>query len=661
MTSATRGVNLIGYLRSENGLGQVARGLAASLDAVGIPHTDFVVDGPHRAQHEYHVQSGAVHDVNLVVVNADMCHATMRDLPAEVADAYTIGMWAWEIDAAPPSFVVAAAHVDEVWTYSRFGLPAVASAVDCPVHVGPVPVVIDSAATRDRADLGLPPGPLFLFCFDYTSVFARKNPVGVVDAFTRAFPRPGEATLVVKSVNATEFPEESRALAQSAEGRPDVLIRDGYLDALEQRQLFDACDAYVSLHRAEGFGLTIAEAMLLRKPVVTTAYSGNLDFTTRDNSYLVPWTPVAIGAGSAPYPSDVVWAEPDLAVAASHLRAIAENPGDASARAERGMHAIQSNHGPVAVGACLTQRLQAVPIHQRRRQPVTVAPPAATPNATPATGGVRQQVAFRAASRIRRFLGIDDSLAAQSTRIEAALNGSRTTAAQLAEFQSRVDATPYTSVPSRLTFDDNEPRVGSGSFWPEFTERYRGTEAFIKERMAKYVDRLAEHAPVIDLGCGRGELLELLGERSVDALGVDSDSQLIARLAQRGDRVVEADAVDYLAGLSASSLGAVFSAQFVEHLRHERIVALLGDAARVLKPGGLLVVETVNPLAIAALKVFWLDPTHEKPIYPETLLLMARAAGFASGHIEFPFGSGDWDRDRVTAGEYTLVARTASA
>ena len=181
------------------------------------------------------------------------------------------------------------AFVDEVWTYSEFERRAVEAAVDRPVRVLNPAIPLDRVRPRPRAALGLPDGFVFLYSFDYLSVFERKNPLAAIAAFTRAFSPGDGATLVVKGVNADSAPASRDALLAAAHGRPDIRVWHDYLDAGNQRSLIASCDVYVSLHRSEGFGLTMAEAMAAGTPVIATAYSGNLDFMDETNSFLAPY------------------------------------------------------------------------------------------------------------------------------------------------------------------------------------------------------------------------------------------------------------------------------------------------------------------------------------------------------------------------------------
>ncbi|HEX9189166.1 MAG TPA: class I SAM-dependent methyltransferase [Vicinamibacteria bacterium] len=179
-------------------------------------------------------------------------------------------------------------------------------------------------------------------------------------------------------------------------------------------------------------------------------------------------------------------------------------------------------------------------------------------------------------------------------------------------------------------------RAAADSAYTAFENRFRGTRDEVRARQADYVALLADHAPVLDLGCGRGEVLDLLRAAGVEARGVETSAHAVRECRARGLDVVEADVVAHLRGLEPGALGAVFAAQVVEHLPPAALQALLAGAHRALRPGGLLVLETVNAAsALAFLDVYIRDLTHERPLHPETLRFLAAAAGFSDARIEW--------------------------
>lgn len=160
--------------------------------------------------------------------------------------------------------------------------------------------------------------------------------------------------------------------------------------------------------------------------------------------------------------------------------------------------------------------------------------------------------------------------------------------------------------------------------------RYRGTEGEIAERVAVWVPRLAECGPVLDLGCGRGEVLEVLGAAGIDARGIDSSERMVAICRGKGLAAEVGDLFQVLGAVPAGSLGGVVSLHVVEHLPAAALVDLASLAFRALKPGGRLILETPNALSLmVSSRSFWLDPTHQRPVHPEYLAHCCRLAGFA--------------------------------
>ncbi len=193
---------------------------------------------------------------------------------------------------------------------------------------------------------------------DYFSVTKRKNPLGLVDAYLRAFAPEDGAMLVLKSINGADRVTDLEAVRAAAGERPDILVWDEYLTPERHTALLGCCDAYVSLHRAEGLGLTMAEAMGLGKPVIATGYSGNLEFMDDDIAFLVRSTLTPIGPGVDPYPADARWAEPDLAHAAVLMRKVFDDREHGADIGRRAADAIRSRWSAATVGPRLAAQLE---------------------------------------------------------------------------------------------------------------------------------------------------------------------------------------------------------------------------------------------------------------------------------------------------------------
>jgi glycosyltransferase involved in cell wall biosynthesis len=358
------GVNVAGYFASEKGMGEAVRSDVRLLRAAGIPFSidDFVDPGSVNSEAVARSVDGNPYRFNLVHVNADQlpAFATSR-APDYLEGRYTIGYWTWELSDFPPDWRRSFDYVDEVWVPSTFALDSIARGATKPVLRIPHVVEPDAPiAPRRRSDFGLPEDEfLFLFMFDFHSFVERKNPFGLVEAFKRAF-RPAEHVGLVLKCSHSEYDPELLEALRYAAGGARVHFVDAVLNRPQVRSLVSLSDAYVSLHRSEGFGLTMAEAMAFGKPVVATGYSGNVDFMRPANSFLVDYELVRIERDYGPYSKGLLWADPDLEQAARLLRSVVDQPGVAADRGALGRRDVLRELDPGAVGRIALQRLVSV-------------------------------------------------------------------------------------------------------------------------------------------------------------------------------------------------------------------------------------------------------------------------------------------------------------
>ena len=326
------GLDLVGYPGSDKSLGDLARRFDRALTDADVPHRllDHRRSGSPRRASDRDFDTGLRYDTSLVVVNPDQLPGLAAEQPALFAPSRrTIGFWHWDVEYVPDHVRDAARFVDEIWVLTEFTGRSLRAAVDVPVEVllVPVPEPVESGAARSA--LGMPDDRFaFLVTFDHLSVTERKNPVGAIEAFCAAFPEPSPTgpVLVVKSANAAHRWAAHERIHVAARGRSDVIIIDRFLDRGDQLAMVARCDCLVSLHRSEGLGLHLMEAMWFAKPTIATRYSGNLAFMDDDNSALVDARLVPVEHGEEYFPAEATWADPDLEQAAGWMRRLAADP-----------------------------------------------------------------------------------------------------------------------------------------------------------------------------------------------------------------------------------------------------------------------------------------------------------------------------------------------
>ena len=731
------GVNVAGYFRAELGVGETARQVVTALERQDIAIATVGLNASaSRQEHEYETDTvEPTFPVNLICVNADMLPTFAQQAgPDFFVDRYSIGLWWWEINEFPERFSKAFDHLDEVWVGSHFVADAISALSPVPVVRMTMPVSMPEIEKFSRGDLGLPEDFVFLFVFDYHSIFERKNPLAIVEAFTQAFPEGSGASLVLKSINSEHYAEEHERLLEASEAHPDIHVIDRYVSAAEKNAMFAACDCYVSLHRSEGFGNTLAEAMYLGKPVIATAYSGNMDFMTPQNSYPVDYDLRPVGEEAGPYPPTGEWAEPDVEHAAELMRHVFEHQEEAGERGRRAGDDLRRNHSPEVAGRAMAERLRRARARldagTERKRPQVQRPVgidtnplvhriATTPQ--PVSSGSRLGRILSPARRVflklmwpfamqqrvvnqellTKIREVDQSTRAslnqrdarnaknqsellraidrQNARIDEQSARIDEQSARIDEQNTRTDrlqnenrAIPYMAgSPFELFEKPVSGRVqgyARGNGKPEgigtydaFEDIFRGPEDFIRDRQRRYLGLLGNHEPVLDLGCGRGEFLDLLREQRVEYAGIDLDPDMVERCRAKGHQRVEvADANSYLEKCADDSIGVIFCAQVIEHMPYEELLRFYDLGLRKLKPGGLFIVETVNPHSVPALKTFWVDLTHKHPIFPEVALALCKINGFESAYVFHPNGTGDVESDRYETGEYAVVATKAA-
>ncbi|MCH2394338.1 glycosyltransferase [Oceanibaculum sp.] len=352
------GVTLVGHARGALGIGEDCRMAARALQEAGVPVAVLDVPVPGDAADDS--LRGLLSDAPPYAATL-LCLTGFASLELFAREGGGLwdgrsvaGLWPWELPRWPDRFAAACDLVDELWAASAFTAAAYG---DAPVPVRHLPpAVVVSPASLSRADFGLPAGSfLFHAGFDGNSTLARKNPLGVIDAFQMAFSRARrDVGLVVKAMN---LPPESE-LQDAIAADPRIKLIDRRLPRAEAEALLACCDAYVSLHRAEGFGRIPAEALALGLPVIATGWSGLADYLTAETGFPVDCALVPVLPGAYPFAEGQHWAEPDITHAARLMWQLADDPASARASAARGQALIRRDYSPEAAGRRYRARLE---------------------------------------------------------------------------------------------------------------------------------------------------------------------------------------------------------------------------------------------------------------------------------------------------------------
>jgi len=356
------GMNIAGYINGEFGIGEGVRANIRAAEAAGIPFAiNNFTRSPHRKKDTTYqnFSQDNPYPVNLIQVNADEVATFIKHIGSSYFDKkYNIGFWAWELPAFPPEWQPAFNHFHEIWTYSNYCAEAISALAPIPV-IKIMPSIALPAPSLNREALNLPKNKfIFLFVFDFSSRIERKNTLATIQAFKQAFGEDNRLSLIIKSSNSHKHLEQQNLLKSLIANSSNIKHLDGYLSKNKLNGLLYNCDCYVSLHRCEGFGLTMAEAMFYGKPVIATGYSSNTEFMNVGNSYLVKYKLIPIQKDCGPYKKGNVWAEADVEHAADLMRYVFNNYREAQQMGAIAAEEIQTLLNPQVTGNKIRKRLE---------------------------------------------------------------------------------------------------------------------------------------------------------------------------------------------------------------------------------------------------------------------------------------------------------------
>ena len=366
---AAPGINVIASFCYPSGLRVSAESMSNAMEIAGaaVSRRDMRTD---PCDDPFHTDIGGleVHDITLIHVQPEPFFPAAyqrADLAERSPRTYRIAYWYWELETCPTSWAETAATVDEVWAATEFVSASLRTVLPVPVRTMFPGVRIGQYTPRPREAFGLPGKNgaenrfAFLFSFHMGSIMERKNPLGLITAFKQAFTPDEPVDLVLKINSFGRYDNDVAALREAAAGA-NIHVLDRVMTPDEILSLTDACDAYISLHRSEGLGLTMAEAMLLGKPVIATRYSGNLDFMTDENSLLVDCSIVPLGRPYPPYDEASRWAEPSLDHAAQLMRRLYTDRAYAAELGARGQADAQRRLSLAQAGQAMVARLKEI-------------------------------------------------------------------------------------------------------------------------------------------------------------------------------------------------------------------------------------------------------------------------------------------------------------
>lgn len=326
------GINLIGLIRAQMGLGQSARLLANMMEHSHADYSlyDFQL-GSQLLKSDDHtwdkkISEDLPYNINLIHINPDELTLMYERMDENCwHNRYNIAFWLWELEEIPEHWSRFFPMLDEIWTPSEFISNNLRKVTKLPVYTMPYCVEASINDKFDRKYFGLPEDKfLFLTMYDSNSTIERKNPTGAIRAFKKAFKNNPDVGIVVKVNNAKE--RDIAHLKHMLKGCENVYYITETLEKIEVNSLIKQVDVFVSLHRAEGFGLVMAEAMIVGTPVIATNWSSNTEFMNSEVACMVDCEFVTLEKDSPPYKKGSIWADPDVIQAAQYMRKLYQNP-----------------------------------------------------------------------------------------------------------------------------------------------------------------------------------------------------------------------------------------------------------------------------------------------------------------------------------------------
>lgn len=358
------GVNYFADFNAVTGIGEAVRGNVSALSLQGVNVKKIHIP---LSENQYpflnDFDSTPEYDINIFHHNPGFQFKKIlkKYPPTFFKNKYNIAYWAWETDIFPKRFHAYLDLIDEIWVPSTFVKKSIAKVTDKPICVIPHQIEIENDDSICFNALNLPEDSfVFLNVFDYGSTIARKNTLELIETFKQSFNETENVWLVLKALPNSSFSRDMYLVHTAISNHQRIILIEDILKQNELMALKKRCQVYISMHCAEGFGINLAQAMLLGKPVIATGYSGNMDFMNHENSFPIPFKLSKIKSSSKTFSPKTIWAYPDMLEAGKIMRWVVENYESASKIAAKGKKFIQENLSPNKIGSLMTERLRLI-------------------------------------------------------------------------------------------------------------------------------------------------------------------------------------------------------------------------------------------------------------------------------------------------------------
>jgi len=364
------GINVFGFITGEFGIAEATRLNCKAIQAAGLPLSilNYDVKTNHNTNdHTFkEFSEDAPHPINLVQVSpstTEIVHFFEYFDSSLFKEKYNILYVAWESETLPGDYIVNINLFDEVWTPSEYCKTCLEKFIALPIKVIPHPIDIELKPTYDTDAEHFYNKEMFnfLFIFDYNSSIERKNVINLIQTFRSTFEGwDNNAFLTIKTSKSEKFSAEKDQIIQAVGDSGKIKIVEKIFAKNVLNYIISRCDSYISLHRSEGFGLTMAEAMYFGKPTIGTGYSGNLQFMNDENSFLVKAQKVSYGSDDLNYNSETIWSEPSLDEASEYLKKIYSGGEAVKKQADQGQATIRNHFSLAGIGSMIKKRCEEI-------------------------------------------------------------------------------------------------------------------------------------------------------------------------------------------------------------------------------------------------------------------------------------------------------------